>query len=421
MSSILTPEEIAFLDKINKQKQKHNEAQAKYRASKAEEIKVYNQKYHEEKRTKLKEIRNKLLKEPTPTPINIQQITEPPKVDKRTRRGKKQATTTDIKPSYETRAEPLELSTIAEYLSKANIINKIFKKSPLPPKVKAELNKLLHDNPNIDEALILNEMSYINNDIEPTIQALRAHYTKDNSFKSYINVLAVITSHLKTLNKSVYQTLTKTNIFTNKKVQEKRELNEVDAKDEGKIINLDKHEVYKNIDKLDNINDRLVYALYTLMPSRREDWRLVRLTTETNINKLNNENENYLIINTNPKQVVFNNYKTDRKYGKQVFNIPDDLNQVINKYISMKGLKPNEFLFGLDRDRREHINQGNFSKKISEVFKKVYGIPISLRFLRQSHISNLLKTNPTVKAMKELATAMAHSPEEQKLYNKIIK
>jgi len=77
-SSILTPEEIAFLDKINKQKQRHNEAQAKYRASKADEIKVYNQKYHEDKRTKLKEINKKLLKEPTPTPINIQQITEIP-------------------------------------------------------------------------------------------------------------------------------------------------------------------------------------------------------------------------------------------------------------------------------------------------------------------------------------------------------
>ena len=143
----------------------------------------------------------------------------------------------------------MELSTIAEYLSKANIINKIFKKSPLPPKVKAELNKLLNDNPNIDEALILNEMSYINNDIEPTIQALRAHYTKDNSFKSYINVLAVITSHLKTLNKSVYQTLTKTNIFTNKKVQEKRELNEVEEGDEDKIIDLDKTTIYKNLEK----------------------------------------------------------------------------------------------------------------------------------------------------------------------------
>jgi len=106
-SSILTPEEVAFLDKINKQKQKHNEAQAKYRASKADEIKVYNQNYHKQKRTQLQEINKKLLKEPAPTPINIQQITEIPKVDKRTRRGKKQATTTDIKPSYETRAEPL--------------------------------------------------------------------------------------------------------------------------------------------------------------------------------------------------------------------------------------------------------------------------------------------------------------------------
>ena len=125
----------------------------------------------------------------------------------------------------------MELSTIKAYVDKANIINKIFKKSPLPPKVKAELNKLFNDNKNIDEALILAEMTYLNNDIEPTVQALRIHYTNDNSFKNYINVLTVISSHLKTLNKAVYQTLTKTNIFINKQVQEKRELNEIDEKD----------------------------------------------------------------------------------------------------------------------------------------------------------------------------------------------
>ena len=56
MSSILTPEEIAFLDKINKQKQKHNEAQAKYRVSKADEIKVYNKKYHEENKLDLPQV-----------------------------------------------------------------------------------------------------------------------------------------------------------------------------------------------------------------------------------------------------------------------------------------------------------------------------------------------------------------------------
>ena len=91
---------------------------------------------------------------------------------------------------------------------------------------------------------------YINNDIEPTIHQLREHYKNDNSFKSYINILAVITSHLKTLNKSVYQTLTKTNIFINNQVQEKRELNEIDEGDEDKLIDLDKTTILTNIRKI---------------------------------------------------------------------------------------------------------------------------------------------------------------------------
>jgi ATP-dependent protease Clp ATPase subunit len=68
---------------------------------------------------------------------------------------------------------------------------------------------------------------YINNDIEPTIAKLREHYKNDNSFKSYINILAVITSHFKTLDKQIYQTLTKSNIFVNQQVQEVRENNEL--------------------------------------------------------------------------------------------------------------------------------------------------------------------------------------------------
>jgi len=418
MSSILTAEEILFLEKINKQKQKHLEAQAKYRASKKEEIKVYNKKYHEQKQAQLKEINKKLLKEPTPTPINIQELTQPPNVDKRTRRGRKKATTTDIKPSYETRAEPLEYSTMKGYVDKANTINKIFKNKPLPQEVKAELRKLLNDNTNINEPLILAEMSYINNDIEPTIQTLRTLYTNDNSFKSYINVLAVITSHFKTLNKTVYQTLTKTNIFINKQVQEKRELNEVAPGDEGKIIDLDKSLILSNIDKLNNIGDKLIFALYTLMPSRREEWRSVKITTEANTNKLNDIN--YLILSTNPKQVVFNDYKTSRKYGKQVFNIPEDLNQVINYYISMKGLKPNDYLFGLDRDRKEYISQPNFSKKISDVFNKVYKIPISLRFLRQSWSVWINTQKISIKAKKEYINMMAHSQAESDKYFKLL-
>ncbi len=54
------------------------------------------------------------------------------------------------------------------------------------------------------------------------INKLREKCKNDNALQSYRNVLAVITSHIKTLNKDVYQTLTKLNIYLNNKVQGKR-------------------------------------------------------------------------------------------------------------------------------------------------------------------------------------------------------
>ncbi len=53
-SSVLKAEEIAFLDKIKKQNEKHREAQARYRETKHDDIKAFNQKYHEEKRKNYK-------------------------------------------------------------------------------------------------------------------------------------------------------------------------------------------------------------------------------------------------------------------------------------------------------------------------------------------------------------------------------
>ena len=38
-----------------------------------------------------------------------------------------------------------------------------------------------------------------------------------------------------------------------------------------------------------------------------------------------------------------------------------------------------------------------------------------------SHTSNLLNKNPTIKQMEKLADYMAHSPDEQQKYKKILK
>jgi hypothetical protein len=220
-------------------------------------------------------------------------------------------------------------------------------------------------------------------------------------------------SHFKELH-DIYQTLTK----VGKLVQERREENKLDEEDEGKIISIKPDDVYKNLEKLTNIEDRIIYALYTLFPSRRFDYKNMKLTTETSVDKLNDIN--YLIL-SNPKQFVFNDYKTYNTYEKQVFKVPEDLNMIINQHITAKKLKNGDFLFSLRRDKKEPLAEPNFSAKVKGVFKKVYGIPISMRFIRMSWATDLYASNPTAKEIKELANKMSHSPLESRLYNKIIK
>ena len=46
-------------------------------------------------------------------------------------------------------------------------------------------------------------MSYINEDIEPTLQKLRSHYHNDGTFKGYVNILVIITSHFKRFEQNI--------------------------------------------------------------------------------------------------------------------------------------------------------------------------------------------------------------------------
>ena len=81
----------------------------------------------------------------------------------------------------------------------------------------------------------------------------------------------------------------------------------MDEADYNKIIDLDKTSTLSNITKLKKIDDVLIYALYTLQPARRLDYRYVKITTETDKNKLNDPSTNYLIISSDPNKFVFNN------------------------------------------------------------------------------------------------------------------
>jgi len=416
---VLTEEERQFLEKLEQNKKKHSEAQIKYRNKNIDKINEYNTKYFKDKQRKAQEIKAKIINQ-EPTKIDIKHITEKPIINKQRRGGKKQEEALNVIPKFITRGEVLELSTIATYIKQANIIHKIFKQKNLSQEVKRELTKLLNDNKNLDEKLILDEMDYINDNIDETIKKIREHYENDNTFRTYLNILTVIASHLKTIDNSIYQKLTKIGKFINENIQSKRGNNELDDKDEGKIIDLNREVIISNIEKLKDIEDRLIYGLYTIQPSRRLEYRNMKLTRETDIKKLNDIN--YIIISSlEPYKFVFNDYKTYKIYRKQIIKIDEDLKKIINKYISINELKEGDYLFSLNRNKKEIYDEGGFSKKISNIFNKVYGKPISIRFLRMSwsiYINNNKQLNFNEK--EALIKNMGHSfVESQKYFKKI--
>jgi hypothetical protein len=138
-------------------------------------------------------------------------------------------------------------------------------------------------------------MDYLK-DIRPTIHTLRSNFPNNNSFKSYLSILTVITSNLPSL-KDNYQTLTKLDINVNKTVQDLQDESKLEDYEKDKIIDSDRNIILKKLNLLSNIKDKkhnlknlnllsnikgkLIFAVYTLQPARRLEWRHVVLTTET--------------------------------------------------------------------------------------------------------------------------------------------
>ena len=66
------------------QKKRHRASQQEYRQQHQDQIKEYNRKYFEKRKRKLDEINRKILKS-NPTYIDVEEISRPVIVDKRTR------------------------------------------------------------------------------------------------------------------------------------------------------------------------------------------------------------------------------------------------------------------------------------------------------------------------------------------------
>ena len=202
MADQLTANEKQLLDHFNKQRLKHNQAQAEYRKRLKSANPNYNIEYNEymrnynAKRSKIiRDIKKRLIDETAliPDAEVLLEMTEPPQA----KRGRRRKADMKIIPSYllrQQRDQTLKEGTLNDYLRKANTIQRQFKNKNLSQQVLRELEKLFVDDPTADERIILKEMDYLNN-VEDSLHTLQGIYNNPNTLKSYINILVVITSH----------------------------------------------------------------------------------------------------------------------------------------------------------------------------------------------------------------------------------
>jgi len=145
--------------------------------------------------------------------------------------------------------------------------------------------------------------------------------------------------------------------------------------------------------------------LYTLFPPRRNlDYTEMKLTTDF---KPSMKENNYLVIGVEKEvemRFVFNRYKTDGVYRQQIFDVPEDLVAVLQKFIRLNNRKDGDFLL----QKNGHSLR---SDDITDALHKVVGTGISTQMLRHMYLDkyNTPEREAVIHEMMGDAEKMAHS------------
>jgi len=187
-------------------------------------------------------------------------------------------------------------------------------------------------------------------------------------------------------------------------------------------------ELQKHLDHYpEGTAENALMSIYVDRPPRRLlDYKLMKVIRGDkniragNVEKLSTD-YNYVVLDKQnvPKTFIFNVYKTFKNYGRQPKNITErNINKTIAKklgtYIKDQGLTNGQYLFSKRRDHSAPVS--DFSKYISQTFKKATGKGVTVNLIRHAFITHALKSKLTTAEKIKLAEEMAHSIEMQDQY-----
>ncbi len=125
-------------------------------------------------------------------------------------------------------------------------------------------------------------------------------------------------------------------------------------------------------------------------PPRRSEFAFVK------IKNFDRRTDNYLEKN----KIVFNSYKTAKKYGSQIYEVPSPVIPILKKYLR---LNKTDYLFP-KRNGNECMTNVDYNRTL----QKIFGKTISVDNLRSIYLSEKYKNIPSLVDMEATATAMGH-------------
>ena len=405
-------EKNAIYQQRHRQKLRDELKDEKYKEKRRLEMQVYRQK------VKAKDAELNPPKKPVARPtFNAKDFMEVPKQGRPTKKSK---VSDEIVPLHIQKNTVAGEGTIKQYISQLNTISNLIIKKPLSRDANTFLTKLLSGKMDKPEAVVqVLTNNYLGAflkfpKLEATIEALHEKYPKAMTFRAYINAMVVVVARVPAFKKE-YNLLSKINVKYAKDYQTERSKNEIDAKDVGKLIKFDEATIQENIKKIKSPMDQVIYALCMYL-NRRLEIRLLKIASSNS-----SITENLLVVDKNnmPVEAVFNEYKTSDKFGQQVVAIPESIKELIGDYIENNDIHLGMYLLGQQNDKRKEIGQGNFSKKIKDIFESVYGEAITNNWIRMSKATEQSgKYLEAFKAFQDQAQAQAHSASTHTQYIK---
>ena len=152
--------------------------------------------------------------------------------------------------------------------------------------------------------------------------------------------------------------------------------------------------------------ERLWMLIAARVPAKRGDWGVLRIIHEDD-----DGTDNYVIL---PQEghatLVLNRYKTSKKYGRFMEDLPDDVTDAMR---SSREHWPREYMF-VNAKREPFRKRGTFRNWVATVMKAHLGAPVNINGLRKAWCQTVADGSKCTHAERaKLAKSMLHSVAEQ--------